>query len=272
MTFAPGFQNDPTIPVDALWFVFNKGKLLTLNHDGQRPRIPLSRDLTVHLVRLEHRQFLGSLDGRPCFAAHWPGTHPLSEDFSPKGLRSLFWQLDSEQVWVAGRANHLVQWSLNHQFCGRCGAPTVDKDDERAKRCPDCGRVNYPRVSPAVIMAVLKEDRILLARSGRFPKAFYSVLAGFVEPGETLEECVRREIREEVGIEVDRIRYFSSQPWPFPDSLMVGFTARYAGGDIRIDGREIADAGWFSADDLPQIPPKISIARQLIDRFIDKTL
>jgi NAD+ diphosphatase len=129
--------------------------------------------------------------------------------------------------------------------------------------------VNYPRLSPAIIVAVLKNKQVLLARNKRFKLPFYSVLAGFVEPGETIEECVQREIREEVGITVKNIRYFGSQPWPFPNSLMIAFVADYADGEITIDGSEIIDAAWFSKDDLPQIPPTISIARQLIDWFVD---
>ena len=151
MPFVPDFQNDPTIPVEALWFVFNDGKLLIQKNSGEPTRIPRSRDLTPHLVHLEHRQFLGNLDGRPCFAAHWPEARPVADEFSAKALRSLFWQMDDDRVWVAGRANHLVHWSRNHRFCGRCGAAMADKTDERAKQCPDCGLVNYPRVSPAVI-------------------------------------------------------------------------------------------------------------------------
>jgi NAD+ diphosphatase len=127
--------------------------------------------------------------------------------------------------------------------------------------------VNYPRLSPAIIVAVLKNNQILLARNKRFKLPFYSVLAGFVEPGETLEECVQREIREEVGIMTKNIRYFGSQPWPFPNSLMIAFVADYADGEITIDGSEIIDAAWFSKGELPQIPPTISIARQLIDWF-----
>lgn len=139
---------------------------------------------------------------------------------------------------------------------------------ERAKECPDCGLLSYPRISPAIIVLVMKEDRLLLARAHRHPPGFYSVLAGFVEPGENLEEAVAREIREEVGIEVEDICYFGSQPWPFPDSLMIAFTCRYSSGDITLEEDELQDAGWFSPSDLPPIPPKISIARQLIDWFV----
>jgi len=183
----------------------------------------------------------------------------------------LFSRLGEEVIQVAGLANQLRLWNLNHQFCGKCGNPTENKTDERAKICPQCGLINYPRLSPAIIVAVIKDKQILLAHSSRFPSKFYSVLAGFVEPGETLETCVKREVREEVGLDVKNICYFGSQPWPFPDSLMVAFTAEYAGGKITTDNCEIADANWFSADNLPDVPPKISIARELIDWFLNKS-
>ena len=183
-------------------------------------------------------------------------------------MRALFGLIEEDLIWIAGLANQLVDWSRTHQYCGVCGHLTEDKTDERAKICPQCSGVNYPRLSPAVIVAVLKDNQILLARNKRFKLPFYSVLAGFVEPGETLEECVQREISEEVGIMVKNIRYFGSQPWPFPNSLMIAFVADYADGDITIDGSEIIEAAWFSTDQLSKIPPKISIARQLIDWFI----
>lgn len=146
----------------------------------------------------------------------------------------------------------------------------MNKNDERAKVCPSCGFVNYPRISPAMIVAVTRGREILLAKGSRFQGGFYSVLAGFVEPGETFEECVEREIKEEVGLKVKNINYFGSQPWPFPDSLMVGFTAEYAGGDITIDNKEILDAGWYTAEGLPLIPGNGSIARRLIDWYVQK--
>ena len=184
-------------------------------------------------------------------------------------MRALFGLLDENLIWVAGRANQLVDWRRIHRYCGRCGHATEDKPDERARICPRCGLINYPRLSPAIIVAVVKGDRILLARNKRFRRPFYSVLAGFVEPGETLEECVAREVGEEVGISLANIRYFGSQPWPFPNSLMVGFVAEHAGGEIAVDNRELTDARWFSAGNLPPIPPRISIARRLIDWFVE---
>ena len=190
-------------------------------------------------------------------------------DFELKNLRTLFGQIPDDFIWIAGRANQVLYWHLNHRYCGKCGQETEDKKDERAKICPSCQNINYPRLSPAVIVAVVKDNKILLGRNNRFKGPFYSVLAGFVEPGETLEECVQREIKEEVGITVTNIRYFGSQPWPFPDSLMIGFTADYAGGEIMVDGSELVEAEWFSKNNLPKIPPKISIARQLIDWFTE---
>jgi NAD+ diphosphatase len=170
---------------------------------------------------------------------------------------------------LAGRAIQIVNWNQTHQFCGRCGTRTDDKLDERAKICPKCGLISFPLLSPAIIVAVVQGSRILLAHANHFPDGFYSVLAGFVEPGETLEECVQREVQEEVGLQLKNIRYFGSQPWPFPHSLMIAFTAEYAGGQITTDGMEIRDAGWFTAHDLPLIPGKISIARRLIDWFVE---
>jgi NAD+ diphosphatase len=139
-----------------------------------------------------------------------------------------------------------------------------------ARQCHACGLTLFPRISPAVIVLVERSGKALLARSSRFQEELYSVIAGFVEPGETLEETVRREVKEETGIDTKNIRYFGSQPWPFPDSLMIAFTARYAGGEIKVDNEEILDAAWFSADQLPTIPGKISIARALIDWFVLK--
>jgi NAD+ diphosphatase len=162
----------------------------------------------------------------------------------------------------------IVEWDRTHRFCSRCGEPTERMVNERARRCARCGLLAFPRLSPAVIVRVLRDDQILLGHNRAFPPGLYSVLAGFVEPGETLEETVEREIFEEVGIEVTDLRYFASQPWPYPNSLMLGFTARHAGGEIRVDQQELADARWFSRDNLPELPGKLSIARRLIDDWL----
>jgi NAD+ diphosphatase len=219
---------------------------------------------------MERSLFLGYYKEHACFAAQatLPDTNQSGASF--RELRSLFEVLDTGVYEIALLGVHLVEWDKNCQFCSKCREPLKQRDDMRAKECAGCGRLEFPRISPAIIVLIEKENELLLARSARFPGSFFSVLAGFVEPGESLEAAVHREVEEETGILVKDIAYFGSQPWPFPDSLMIGFTARYASGEIRIDGEEIIEAGWFRADQLPEIPGKLSIARQLIDRFVER--
>lgn len=266
MAFSGKFNPNPGPPEQALWFLF-RGQRLLVCADGNEYRIPGAEQVQGLGLTPAGIQHTGSLDGRPCYAGELGPVARVPGGFAFIGLRQLFMQAGEQVIRAAGTANQLVEWSRNHRYCGRCGQTMEDKRDERAKICPGCAFVNYPRLSPAVIVAVVRGDRILLAHSHRFPAKFYSVLAGFVEPGETLEECVQREVFEEVGVRVGCVRYFNSQPWPFPDSLMIGFTAEYEGGEITIDDSEIADAGWFTADNLPEVPPRISIARRLIDWF-----
>jgi NAD+ diphosphatase len=265
---------DPTVKLTgrqsgpAYWFVFADDRLL-VQEGNPSARVPFLEDLPALGLEPIRQQVLGTLDHIPCYSAELePGTTPPS-GFSFQGLRRLFGVLDEALFGIAVRAKQIVSWDQTHQFCGRCGTKTRGMEDERAKLCPACGLTGFPRIAPAVIVAVTRRDELLLARARRFPEGFYSVLAGFVEAGETLEECVRREIREEVGIDVDDIRYFGSQSWPFPHSLMIAFTAEYANGELRPDLSEIADAGWFSPDRLPWVPEKISIARGLIDWFVE---
>ena len=266
MSFMSGFKPPEKIHSSALWFIFKEGGLL-FKTTGNSLNIPETKDLGRYQDYVIRRQYLGRLDGRHCYTADVESDVPGSTGLKKKDLRSIFKAMEEEMIWAAGRANHLATWNRSHQYCGRCSTPLEDKLDERAKICPACNVVNYPRLSPAIIVAVLKENCILLARNERFRLPFFSVLAGFVEPGETLEACVSREIKEEVGITVKNIRYFGSQPWPFPDSLMVGFIADYAGGEIQVDHTEITEAKCFTPEELPKIPPSISIARQLIDWF-----
>jgi NAD+ diphosphatase len=182
----------------------------------------------------------------------------------------LYGRVDDLRWTLAGRAVQLVEWDRTSRYCGRCAAPTEPAPGERARRCPACGLLAFPRLAPAVITLVEQDGKALLARGRAFPIPMYSCIAGFVEPGETLEEAVRREVHEEVGVELAEVRYVASQPWPFPHSLMIGFEATWASGAIRIDEDEIVDAAWFGVDDLPTIPPGLSIARRLIDAWIDR--
>ena len=228
------------------------------------PRAASLKDLELSAA---FEQEIGFLDGVPCFAVDLAPDAEAPEGMVFRDLRSL-WGVDEDFFLKAGRAKQIVEWNRTHRFCGRCGAEAEFGSEPLAKICPQCGMVFYPRLSPAAIVLIRHGDRVLLARSPGFPPGMYSVLAGFVEPGESIEETIDREIREEVGVEVTNLRYFGSQPWPFPNSLMIGFAADYAGGELRKDPEEIEDAGWYSVNDLPTLPPKVSIARAMIDSFV----
>ncbi|HYH04310.1 MAG TPA: NAD(+) diphosphatase [Bacillota bacterium] len=265
MEFIPGINLPANDDAGAVyWFIFHHNHLLM--HEGEVPQLPLMSYQTIN-PRITMKRFLGVLDGKACYVALW-GETDLPDNCCIYQLRQLFGQIDEALFKLALRALHLIYWEKTHRYCGCCGTENQNSAEEVAKVCPACGQITYPRIAPAVIVAIVRGEQILLARATRFPTNMYSVLAGFVEPGETLEECVRREIREEVGIEVSNIRYFGSQPWPFPDSLMLAFTAEYAKGELVLDNKELADAGWFTKEQLPEIPGKFSIARELIDWFV----
>jgi len=204
--------------------------------------------------------------GKPCYTAD-VDTLPFAS-LSPVPLRRLHGLAGPEAYVLAGRAVQLLNWQATHRFCGKCGGKTLRKEDQFAMECPACHLLFYPRISPAVMILVLRGDELLLARSPHFTPGVFSALAGFVEPGETLEQCARREVREEVGIEIVNIRYFRSQPWPFPNSLMVAFIADYAGGELAPDGVEIEEAHWFPRSALPTLPEPMTLSRQLIDAVV----
>jgi NAD+ diphosphatase len=268
MSFVPGFTPPSKKAEPAYWFVFHNEKML-VKTNADAFCVPRTQDLDSIIPTFRRKHFIGTLNDRPCFTVELEDGRGAPDIFEFKGLRELFGVLPEDLRSVAGRANQLVSWSRIHRYCGGCGNATRDKPDELAKICPRCGLINYPRLSPAVIVAVTRGNQLLLARNQRFKSGFYSVLAGFVELGETLEDCVAREVYEEVNIKVKHIRYFGSQPWPFPDSLMVAFTAEHEAGEISANPSEIVEAGWYSANNLPRIPPRITIARWLIDWFIN---
>jgi NAD+ diphosphatase len=209
-------------------------------------------------------RLVGEWQGHPCYAAD-VACLPINLTGELRPLRALFGLAGAEAFALAGRATQLLDWQNNHRYCGSCGTPTTPKTGELAMSCPNCGLLAYPRISPAVMVLVSRGDELLLARSPHFRPGVYSALAGFVEAGETLEQCALREVHEEVGIAITNLRYFRSQSWPFPNSLMLAFFADYAGGEITPQPSEIEDAGWFSPDALPELPDHLSIARQLID-------
>lgn len=248
---------EPPEGAEARW-ISVRGAEVALMHPAELGVTPVA----THVV--------GAVGSTVLWAADLPADAPVD----PAVFSSLFalHERVSDGEWhLAGRAVQLVEWGRTHRFCGRCGTPTTPADGERALVCPACGLKAYPRLAPAAIVLVERDDTVLLARNVHFPLPMYSLLAGFVEPGETLEQTVHREVREEVGIEVTDVRYVGSQPWPFPHSLMIGFTARWSAGELRPDPAEIADAGWYRADELPMIPPRLSIARVLIDRWVAAT-
>jgi len=278
--FVPAITPPDNRVVSAIWFLFYKFDLLVFLDDQSQtslPHVVSPASLNLGGYRVTGQQYFGYLQNDTrvhCYAGELVAENDkptLPSGMDLMHLRRLYGRLDEPMLWLAGRAVQLVDWNRTHQFCGRCGSLTQTATHERVKQCVNCDHTSYPRLSPAVIVQVTRKVKngreILLARGKRFKVPMYSVLAGFVEPGETLEGCVRREIREEVGVEVKNIRYFGSQPWPFPNSLMVAFTAEYVSGEIVLEEEELVDAQWFRADDLPLYPPPMSIAHHLIEDF-----
>lgn len=264
------FQTKHSPEEQAYWFIFKKEKILVPTA-GNHAAPLLIRALDIPELGAADGLHIGQLNHINCYAIfdhtekgiEIPDTEWIS-------LRLGYGKFDYEMFQIYGTARHLLFWAENNRFCGRCGRPMALKTDERCYLCAGCGFTSYPRISPAVIVSIERDGRLLLARGRRFTAEIYSVLAGFVEPGESLEECIKREIQEEIGIEIKNVKYFKSQPWPFPDSLMIAFTAEYAGGELTIDQDEIVDAGWYSPEDFPALPGKFSIARALIDHFVER--
>jgi len=265
--YVPAIQPPVDLPERSLWFVFRGAELLVAAGPGAATLPHCNHPNTLGMMP-QRIQYLGVLGEAHCFSAELAADAAAPQGWIWQGLRALFGALDEAQFALAGRALQIVDWDRTHQYCGACGKATVARTSERSRECPGCGLVAYPRLAPAVMGLVRRESELLLARAPRFPKDMYSALAGFVEPGETLEQCLEREVYEEVGITVRNVRYFASQPWPFPHSLMIAFFADYCSGEIRVDGSEIEDAKWFDVknlENLPRLPARISIARRLID-------
>ena len=270
MEFVPGIDASDRPPgADALYFVVHPKGLVVQRSEAGAPRMLDASESAMVTAADAAPHFLGRLDERDVYAwAAASGTEPVAPPFELVGLRALHGAVDEIVFGIAARAVQIVEWAATHRFCGRCATPTERATGERAMRCPACGLSAYPRIAPAIIVLVRKGDLALLAHGARFPAPFYSTLAGFVEPGESLEETLVREVKEEVGIDVGDIRYFGSQSWPFPHSLMLGFFATWKSGEIVCEPSEILDAKWFSAGALPMIPPPMSISRKLIDAWL----
>ena len=246
-------------------FIF-RGDELLVRLDAETVDLPASEATAAYALLTESFHPVGLLDGRYGHTAWVPREAEAPEGHEFRKLRSLFGRMDEGLVSVAGRSYQIAEWARTHRFCGACATPTQFVPGERCARCPACGRVAYPRMSPALMVLVRKGDALLLARHLNSPTKFFTALAGFVEAGESIEETVHREVFEEVGLRVRDVKYFGSQPWPFPHSLMLAFTAEYESGEIVVDETEIAEAGWFGPGDaMPKFPPRgFSIAGELI--------
>lgn len=260
--FFPGIaalRSAPASP-DEVLVALTGGDRVVLSGSG---RLPRAAEWPLEGERLE----VGRLDDALCCLVDASGAIP--EAFREVEVRSAFTILSEEEQTAVCRARSLAFWRRDRRYCGVCGHELADLATECARKCSSCGTIYYPQVTPAVITAVTDaEGRLLLAHNAKFREGMYSLIAGFVEPGETMESAVRREIREEVGIEVTRIRYFGSQSWPFPNGLMIGFRAEYAGGTVTPDGVEITDAKFFTINDMPAIPSPGSISRTLIEDWV----
>jgi NAD+ diphosphatase len=246
--------------------IVDSGRVLVRLESDKTGVLCLS-DFQADLTKLDRTEFLGVFDGHPCYCLSFGDDIIPPEHTAFKSLWDLLWAPDETLMYPLFKAVHIVHWLRQSAFCGVCGNPTAASDTERARVCTVCGNILYPRISPAIIIAVVKDGRLLLAHNSRFPEGRYSLIAGFVEPGETFEDTAKREALEETGISIKNIKYFGSQPWPFPDSLMIGLTAEYAAGEITPDGTEIDKAAWFDAEHLPDIPGTASIAGKLIAWF-----
>ena len=258
-------------------FVFSGSEILVKNDS-----VPLLDEVELFLAEnsIEPKsggKFFGTIGRVNCYAFSLPAGFDTDDFESLAGdscgvhqfvlLRRYLTELDTEVCEAAGFASHLLHWDLHSRFCGSCGEKNNWYKSEWAKKCPECGNVQFPKISPAIIIMIRKGNDILLAHNKNFPEGRYSLLAGFMEIGETIEETAAREVREEVGIEIENIQYISSQSWPFPDSLMIGLSADYKSGDIEPDGTEIIHAGWYNTGNFPSIPGHGTIARRIIDKY-----
>jgi len=264
-----------------LWFAFHRGALL-IEREGSKARMPEGHPATQGLAVATAR-LIGRWRGCWCWAAQLDanaasamGTGSTGPLLCLEPLRGLFGRLPDELLAIAARGLQLLEFDRTHRYCGACASPTESHEGGRSRRCGACGETVYPRVAPAMMVLITRGGatarQLLLARSPRFPKGMYSALAGFVEPSESIEACIHREAYEEVGVRLGRLRYFGSQSWPFPHSLMIAYLADYESGEIVCQDGEIEDARWFDLHALPQLPHRLSIARRLIEGAIAEVL
>lgn len=252
----------------SLWFIFYKDQLLLQKENntfnipyGATSPIPIPDKTTIHEV--------ATLEGMICKSFSLPQAVEESEDSVMIGLRASHDLLPFQHYQIAGKAHEILHWDRNSKFCPACGT-SMQQMEPIMKRCPNCGYEFYPTISTAILVLVRKEDSILLVHARNFKGTFKSLVAGFLETGETLEECVAREVKEETRLDVTNITYFGNQSWPYPSGLMVGFIADYAGGKIQLQDEELSSGAFYTLDNLPELPRKLSLARKMIDWWIEK--
>lgn len=249
------------------WFVFI-GNALLLQHDEEGYHVPCSAEPPVPIKEWTPRQELPMIEGVPCMAYSLNTPPSDLKGLETVGLRESWNVLPPAFYHLAGKASELLYWDSNTRYCGVCGGP-MKRTTTISKQCTHCGKEVWPQVSPAIIVRIRRDDKILLVHAKNFRrKEMFGLVAGFVETGETLEDCVKREVKEEVGLTITNIQYFGSQAWPYPCGIMIGFTADYVSGELHLQEEELSQAGWFDREHMPQIPDKMSIARKLIDNYI----
>lgn len=251
------------------WFVFQNGQLL-IEKQADGYHIPYSTLPPTEVPVGSTIHTIGEINGCPAktYAIHIPVTGNEQSPQMMKDLRASFDVLPYEEYYRAGKASQILNWDKNSRYCPMCGVPTR-QISSIAKQCPECRQEFYPRISPAVIVLIKKDDRILLVRARNFRGTFRGLVAGFLEVGETLEECVHREVMEETGLRIKNLKYFGSQPWPYPSGVMIGYSADYESGAIKLQNEELSAGDFYGRDDLPEIPKKLSIARRMIDAWLE---
>lgn len=251
--------------------LYDGGDVLTVI-DDRGTRLPLVREVRSLLPENAVVMVVGAMDGASCCGTAVKLDQPsLPQGMTAMSIRQAFVQSSADVMNIVSRVREMTAWRRQHRLCGGCGAPLSFSDTDLALVCPQCGERYYPQIAPAVIVAITRNERkeLLLAHNKRFSGNVFSLIAGFVEAGETVEQAVQREIMEETGVSVKNIRYLSSQPWPFPNSLMLAFEAEWESGEAKPDGEELAELGWFTKETLPAIPSPGSIANRVISRFFN---
>lgn len=253
----------------SIWFLFYKDQLFLRKKNGVYA-LPTSTSLPMpvaDLLSLEETLPFDEEGELAAYAGSVTAPGPAEEGWEWVGLRASWDLLDADAYRLAGKAFELIHWDRNSRYCSACGSP-MQRATPISKRCGACGIEVYPHISTAVLVLVRKDDQLLLVHARNFKGSFYSLVAGFLEAGETLEECVAREVKEETGLDIKNITYWGNQPWPYPSGLMVGFVADYAGGEIRLQNEELSAGAFYTKDCLPELPRRLSLARKMIDWWL----